>query len=107
MNNLPKHFGRFSIALDKIGENPELIISKIMASVLILEVNVNYMTESLEYAAWSDKLFRRLDEGEVVPWYNIVLGKKDDEDLHFGVYAEEVGDESRSPIEFREWENEE
>jgi hypothetical protein len=61
--------GKFSIQLEIIHENPE-IVRQIMGECIVIKAETDLFSESIDYQAYCDG-FLPVEAGEVVPEYDV------------------------------------
>jgi len=74
---LERRFGRFEFSIDVFGLHLELL-QLIMSCCIPVEIIPRISSGILEYIAYSNQ-FDVLEEGEVIPYYNIVFTCKVEE----------------------------
>lgn len=66
-------YGRFHIALEVLGMFPLVIMNDLFGKCIILKAEHNFILNRIEYSAWSDALFEPVLEGQVIPYYRVVI----------------------------------
>lgn len=73
---LKKRRGMFTIARFVIEQESEAVIEA-FKGLLVVEATMHYMSDAIEYHAFSEK-FDAIDDGEVTPEYNIAVDSNED-----------------------------
>ena len=93
-SDLIKRVGKFKIHIGLIrGENNHKLL-RLFANTVIIRAEHNYLAGCIEYEALSP-LFRQIEEGEVVPEYEIKLTtiNADGNVIDYAIDAKEIDDE--------------
>lgn len=74
MDDLLKHKGRFTISNDVIhaADTYGSPLYRLFAKMIIVRAECDFMSDSIEYYAYSP-MFRPVEDGETVPRYNIIF----------------------------------
>jgi hypothetical protein len=68
-NNLNRRLGRFHVSRELLNQQPEKL-KPIFANVIVVEAQMRWVSDSVEYLAMSDR-FERVPYGQMAPFYDI------------------------------------
>jgi hypothetical protein len=84
-SNLRRFMGHFFIDIDFIsgdGISPE-DKAKVMDDIFVLDVKTSVVTNTMEFWACSPKHFRELKDGDMIPTYECLISKNEDDSINF------------------------
>lgn len=73
--NLPRKMGRVEISIELIEKAPVEFMTHIMSKLIVMRAEFIYYKGIIEYYAYSED-FRKLEEMESIPQYNILVTSK-------------------------------
>lgn len=80
VKDIESYLGRLEIPYDLIMDLEVDTVKKIMSRLVILDAEHNFINNKITYTALSDEFFIPVGNGEVIPYYDVIVDQKDKEE---------------------------